>query len=284
MSRAFLAGTLIALLSAAPVEAASLSAGFQESGASIKKEVFANVSSEVEAEKRIADLLNMKRKKKSKKEGLSARSRTMAEAASTLGFQEGFKYEYEKLLAEAESRSSEMERIFDFRRLLIDGKVLPPVIRWSGPLMELHSDTDATQVDAQYRIEAPARLVMSPPSFRDYLQTSTEVLQPANEILPDNSAERSLWKEEALAGWNEGVAHARTVMDLAFDRLISDYRGILRFKMLADQGLVSVPILARGDLGIQVGDDVLSVDQKVFRITLPASFKNAAAKKAKKKK
>lgn len=231
-----------------------------------------------DGEKRLEGLLNRKRQKKSAKSGLSAREIAMSEAARTLGFQEGFKYEYEKLLEEAEARSAELERIFDFRRLLIDDKVLPPVIRWSGPAMELHSDTDATEVEAQYKIEAPARLVMSPPSFRDYLQMDTNVLEPANEILPDNARERDIWKEEATRGWDEGKEHARTVMDMAFDKLTADYRGILRFKMLADQGLVSVPILAKGDLGIQVGDNILNMDQKVFRITLPASFRQAEEK------
>jgi len=56
-------------------------------------------------------------------------------------------------------------------------------------------------------------------------------------------------------------------------RLMSAFRGILRFKMLADKGLVSVPVLAQGDLGVQVGDNVLNVDQKTFRITVPAEFK-----------
>lgn len=232
-------------------------------------------------EKRLQELMGKTRQKKTRNDGLSARSRAMCEAARTLGFQEGFKAEYEKLLAEAESKRTEFERIFDFRRLLIDGKVLPPVIRWSGPAMELHSDTDATAVEAQYRIEAPARLVMSPPSYLDYLQNPTEVLEPANEILPSNSAERALWKSEILEGWDEGVEHARIAMEMAFDKLVGDYRGILRFKMLADRGLVSVPILARGDLGIQVGDNVLSMDQKIFRITIPASFSHLTSTEAK---
>lgn len=228
------------------------------------------------SENRLQELLGKTRQKKSKNDGLSARARAMSEAAHTLGFQEGFKNEYEKLLEKAEARRAEFEKIFDFRRLLIDGKVLPPVIRWSGPAMELHSDTDATEVEAQYRIDAPARLVLSPPSYLDYLQNPTEVLEPANEILPSNSGERELWKEEILAGWEEGANHAHVVMDMAFDKLVSDYRGILRFKMLADKGLVSVPILAQGNLGIQVGDNVLNMDQKVFRITIPASFRHLA--------
>lgn len=232
------------------------------------------LSSNAGETQKLDQLLNRTRQRKSQNKNLSARAKMVSETAHTLGFQEGVRYEYGKLYDAVEARSPEIDKIFDFQRLLIDGKVLPPVIRWSGPTMELHSDTDATEMEAQYRIEAPARLVMSPPSYRDYLQMDTEVLEPANEILPDNSEEKALWKEEALKGWNEGVEHARTVMDMNFDRLVSDYRGILRFKMLADQGLVSVPILAKGDLGIQVGDNILNVDQKVFRITLPASFRH----------
>lgn len=223
---------------------------------------------------RLEKLMQSRRKGKSKvSEHVSARAKVMGETAHTLGFQEGLKWQYEKLMASAEARTAEFERIFDFRRLLIDKRVLPPVIRWSGPAMSLESDSYATEVEAQYRIVSPARIVSAPPSWRDYLQMSTEVLEPANEILPSNSEESVIWREKIQEGWNEGVSHARTVFEMSMNRLVSDFRGILRFKMLADRGLVSVPILAQGDLGIQIGENVLNMDQKTFRITVPAEFK-----------
>ena len=72
-------------------------------------------------------------------------------------------------------------------------------------------------------------------------------------------------------GFKAGAEYAEEFFSEAMDKLISDYRGILQFKLLAKEGLVSVPILATGELGIQVGENRLALGQKIFRITLPAS-------------
>jgi len=204
---------------------------------------------------------------------VTARIRVVMDTASTTGFQAGFRHQYAKLLKAAKARSHEFEKAFDFRRLLIDDRVLPPVIRWSGAAINVESDVFATEVEAQYRIVSPARIVSTPPTWESYLDADMEVLKPAREVLPRDGDERSAWREAAQKGWNEGVAHAYDVFEMNMNRLVSDYRGILRFKMLAERGLVSVPVLARGDLGIRVGKDILNMDQKTFRITVPAEFR-----------
>lgn len=232
-------------------------------------------ASENTATPRLEELMRAKRADRGKNAAnrATARARVLEDAAKTLGFQEGFKWHHEILMQSTEVRSAEFDRIFDFRRLLIDDRVLPPVIRWTGPSMSLESDSYATEVEAQYRIVSPARIVSSAPTWRSYLEVETEVLKPADEILPADSTESAIWRENLLKGWSEGVQHAETVFELSMNKLVSDFRGILRFKMLADKGLVSVPILAKGDLGIQVGKNVLNLEQKTFRITVPAEFK-----------
>ena len=228
---------------------------------------------DISEEKDFEDLLNLRRSEAKKTVKMTARMRVIGDTASTMGFQMGFRHQYARLLAAAKTRSNEFEKAFDFRRLLIDGRVLPPVIRWSGPAINVESDDYATEVEAQYRIVSPAKIVSSPPSWEQYLEADMEVLKPAAEILPDGGDERSVWRESAKKGWAEGAAHAYEVFEMNLNKLVSDYRGILRFKMLAERGLVSVPVLARGDLGIRVGKDVLSMDQKSFRITVPAEFR-----------
>ena len=231
------------------------------------------VSAAASEDKDLEELMNLRRSEAKKMVKMTARMRVIGDTASTMGFQMGFRHQYAKLLAAAKTRSHEFEKAFDFRRLLIDGRVLPPVIRWSGPAINVESDDYATEVEAQYRIVAPAKIVSAPPSWEQYLEADMEVLKPAAEILPDSRDERSVWRESAKKGWAEGAAHAYDVFEMNLNKLVSDYRGILRFKMLAERGLVSVPVLARGDLGIRVGKDVLSMDQKSFRITVPAEFR-----------
>lgn len=202
----------------------------------------------------------------------NSRNKVLGNAAQTIAFQRGFTYRYSKIMGAVVSRSHELDSIFSFGPLLIDKRVLPPVIRWTNQAVNIESDVYATTVEAQYRIVAPARIVSTPPTWRDYIEMETGTMQATPAILPQTSDEKSLWRIFVEKGWNEGMAHADDVFDLNMNRLISDYRGVLRFKMLADQGLVSVPILAEGHLGIQVGNHVLNMDQKTFRITMPAVF------------
>ena len=214
---------------------------------------------------------------KRKVETGTARERAVSNTARTLGFQRGNQWRHKKLMAATEIRGVEFDRVFNFSLLILQGWVLPPVIRWAEKAVNVESDDYATSVEASYRIEAPARVVSAPPSWRAYLQSEGPDMKPSPEIVPDNSDERKAWSAAVEEGWADGVQHADEVFEMNMARLVADYRGILRFKMLADKGYVSVPILAEGHLGVQVGANVLNIDQKTFRITVPAEFRAAEA-------
>ena len=104
------------------------------------------------------------------------------------------------------------------------------------------------------------------------MQVDSTTMHAPPAILPHTDAELMLWRKHVSQGWKKGVSHADEVFELNMNHLIAEYRGILRFKMLANRGLVQVPILAEGRLGVQVGDRILNIDQTTFRITVPASF------------
>lgn len=213
---------------------------------------------------------------KKSKQNENLRVKVLVESAHTLAFQAGVKWRYAMLMQAIEIRQNELDRIFNFYPLLIEGRVLPPVIQWADKSTTVEANDYATSVDAQYRIISPARIVSTPPSWRDYLCFNFEALESvAPEVLPVTSKERDEWQKAATNGWAAGVSHANEIFALNMDKLTAEYRGILRFKMLADKGIVSVPILAEGNLGVQIGDNVLNVNQQTFRITVPAAFRAA---------
>lgn len=214
-----------------------------------------------------------------KQRASNTRTKVLSDTAQTLAFQQGFKWRYDQLFTAAEARSYEFDRSFNFGALLIDNRVLPPVIQWADKAVNIESDDYATSVEAQYRIVQPARIVSTPPNWRGYLMMDAETLTASPDIYPNTSDERDAWRRGVEKGWNEGVEHAGDVFVMNMDRLTTDYRGILRFKILADTGLVSVPVLAQGNIGVQVGKDVLNIDQRTFRITVPAAFRAAEFRK-----
>lgn len=58
------------------------------------------------------------------------------------------------------------------------------------------------------------------------------------------------------------------------NRLVADYRGILRFRMLARRGMVSLPVLAEGRLAVRVEKRTLDVGETTSRISVPAEFRD----------
>ncbi len=202
------------------------------------------------------------------------RPKAVREAAYTLGFQQGARHRARAINRALERRRHELSRIFNFRSLLYQGRVLPPVLVWAGPATALRSDEAAVTVEETYRITARARVVSAAPTWRDWLRTSWEAFTPAMELMPENDGEKAIWRKAVRAGWSDGAAQADTVFRLNLARLVADFRGMLRFTHLARLGLVRLPVTAEGTTALQVGADTLDVNETWFRITVPAAFQD----------
>lgn len=211
---------------------------------------------------------------------------SLRETAKILGLQKAVKWRYEQIFSQIKKYENKLDQIFDFSTLLMyNGKVLPPVIVETRNSYSLESDKKATSVDATYRIIKEAKLVTTLPSWRDYLErryTSFSRKDIQVGVLPKNDEERKIWEEAALEGWKMGIRQANRLFRQRLNKLVRDYRGILKFKLLAEQNIVDVPILAKGELGVVVDGQKLNVDQRVFRLTAPGKF-NARIKKWKPK-
>ena len=112
------------------------------------------------------------------------RARMLTEAAGTVAFQKGVRRTYADLLAACHKRALALDRIFGFQALLLQGRVLPPVLRWIEAATTLESPDTARSVEAAYRIEQPARLVSRAPSWRDYLEQEFEAFERAKSSCP----------------------------------------------------------------------------------------------------
>lgn len=211
-----------------------------------------------------------------KSETKQLRSRTLKETARTLALQKAVKWRYEKIQDFLLERESDLDDIFDFSPLLMkDGKVLPPVISEAGPAYRVESDTQASSSSKAYRIIKPARMVSKTPDWQDYLLKSYSSFGKEDVqvgVLPKNKKERAEWRKAAMEGWKMGVRQAERLYRTNLNKLKRDYRGIIKFKTLAEQGMVSLPVVAEGEHGIEVQGEELSMDRKVFRITQPGAF------------
>lgn len=209
-------------------------------------------------------------------EGISTlRYETLREVAHTLGVQAGVRHRYEIINARLNEQRRSLDRLFDFRPLLLhDGRVAPPVIDRTGGAYRLASTVEAHQTQATYRIEREARLIARPPDWRDYLvHRYPAFTAPDDAVLPRNAAERRIWAVDAEAGFCAGVAQADALFDAHLARLRRDYLGMVQFTRLALQGVVEVPVLADSHLGIVVEGRMLSIGERLFRIPASIEFR-----------
>lgn len=206
----------------------------------------------------------------------NVRADALKQTAYTLALQQAVRWRYNRIMEALSEQESRLNEIFDFSPLLMqDGKVLPPAITEAGPGYRVESKTQASSVDVVYEIVRPAEMISNAPSWRDYLYRSYASFERGDinvGVLPDNQREREMWQRAAVEGWEIGVRQAQNLYRQNLSKLRRDYQGIIKFRTLAKQGMVSVPIIAEGQPGIEVQGERLSVDRRVFRITQPSFF------------
>ncbi len=82
-------------------------------------------------------------------------------------------------------------------------------------------------------------------------------------------------------GWKEGTAQADPNYTQNFARLKQDYSGMVLYRKLLAQNIVSPPYVAKTDLGVTGGKNNLRIHDQVLRITaMPALQPNSKMWKA----
>lgn len=207
----------------------------------------------------------------------NVRLRVMRQTAYTLGVQSGAHWREQQVNAILHKNAANLDKIFDFRPLLLDhGQVLPPVIDVVHGAIRLDSPTSGSSVVTTYRIEAPAKLVSTPPNWRSWIVLHFPPLTRVSRLLlPKTDAEKKVWAREVVKGWAVGVQEYNAAYAARLHSLERDYIGIVRYTILAQQHIISVPQFATGNLGIQIHGHQLDIGQRLFRISWPSGFTSA---------
>lgn len=192
-------------------------------------------------------------------------------AAASLGAQAGLADRIRQIQSALMNRATQYDRAYDFSRLMIEPGLLPPVITEGRDAYHQENDNEARAADRVFRIERPARIVSANPTWRTYLLADpTPALAPSAAVMPRNGDERRVWDEFAARGWDQGVAQADATFKSNLARLNQDFQGMMRFKMLYEQGLVNMPRLRREHLGTTGGGDELALGDRTIRISSKA--------------
>lgn len=207
------------------------------------------------------------------------RAQQIQEAAAAYGAQAGADARAKDINRIVQERAARYDRAFNFAALMLEPGFLPPVISEGRDAYNQPSADEVRAADRLYRIEFPARLVSVPPSWRDYLPMDLSgVERPSAAVLPQNREEKNLWNHWAAEGWKRGVLLANNTFEANLARLDRDFHGMIRFKALYEQGVVSKPLLAHSTLGVTGGGDEMAVNDRISRITEKAQLDPAQAR------
>lgn len=242
---------------------------------------------DIERNEQYRKLMAMKGKKERRKslseEAKALRPKALAETATRLGFQQGYAYRYAQIADVLKQRSLLLDSIFNFGPLLLEnGKVMPPVIVFADSFAEIRNPDEMVETGVTYKILEPAHFVTVQPSWRDYLllpDDAVRVEKVHDSMLPLDAAEQLVWQEAISESWITGMEQADIMFQTGVNRMLVDLRGIIQYRILERQGYIAMPQIARGHLSIRVGDENLEFDQRVFRITEKARFKEIDRKK-----
>lgn len=213
------------------------------------------------------------------KEGLpfDVRRDAMKEAALSYGARGGLAWRTWHIRKEMETRARYLDKVFDFRQLLISAPsgllIEPPIISESVDAMNIGSaGLEAAVADRIYNIGKNAKIVSTARTWRAYLEREWGEIAPPPDILrPQDRDERVRWVAWVEEGWNLGLEQADDIFQTDLNRLVADYQGMVRYRMLLSQGMVSPPYALQVDRGVTGGGNEMRIGDRAVSITgLPA--------------
>ena len=206
------------------------------------------------------------------------RFRSMREAALSYGSQAGFHRRMWEVQVMVSERENVLDTIFDFKRVSWPtsngtGWLVSPVIRRSGAIWTGGEEgQSAAAADAFIEIMTPGHITGTLPNWRDYLITLPPAPRPVVTALRPFEEEMRQWREWAAEGWNAGVSQADLAFESDMARLERDYQGMLEYRRLHAQGMISDVVMetARYQLGAEEDGQIMRIGERSVRITEPS--------------
>lgn len=204
------------------------------------------------------------------------RPKAIEETAYALAVQHGVKFRYDKINEELEFYAPFCDKIYDFKsHLLYRGMMMPPIVVEAGPAHRLEDPKLSIFTDATYKITEEARLLTAPPDWRTYLIKHYDAVIDVHPALyPRNQEERDIWEAAIENGWQVGVKQAQYLFEQGVNRLQRDLCGIIRYRILAQQGVVNVPLIATAQNSVELSEErsKLQMAKTVVRLVKETTF------------
>jgi defect-in-organelle-trafficking protein DotC len=213
---------------------------------------------------------------------LDMRKDAQREAALSYGARGGLAKRSYQIMERMNGFEPVLDRVFDFRSLLIKAPsgllIEPPIVKESvDALVIVDGGDEAAIADKVFDINKKARIVSAPRDWRQYLtQVWSDVPPPPRILWPKNAKEQADWNGWVWQGWDAGVEQAEQIFESSVNQLVADYSGMVRYRMLLAQGMISEPYAMNEDRGVTGDKKQMRVGDRALRITGPSQFLTGA--------
>lgn len=210
------------------------------------------------------------------------RQDALKEAALSFGARGGLAKRTWEIRKELDARARYLDKVYDFEQLLVAApsgfKIEPPIVSEAMNAMIVDfTGQEAAVSDRIYNIIKNARIVSAPRNWRQYLEREWgEVIAPPALLLPRDEKERDVWEEFVRKGWKLGYEQADEIFNEDLNRLTLDFEGMVRYKLLLAQGMVSPPYALQVDRGVTGGGEEMRVGDRAVQITGVPEFVTGA--------
>jgi defect in organelle trafficking protein DotC len=196
------------------------------------------------------------------------RTKAIEDTAMSLGARGGLSWASQRINTLLEKDKWYLETTYNFNGMMLSHGVLPPVLVEGNNSLNLADPNTIRISDKTYMIVAQARFATTPPHWRDYLWMNFPAPEMPNRVLlPHNKQESKIWKKAVKTGWEKGIAQSYSIFQQNLARLKRDYSGMILYRKLLQEHMVSPPYVSRTELGVTGDGSDMRINDQVLRIT-----------------
>lgn len=195
------------------------------------------------------------------------RVKSLQDSALSIGAQGGLAWASDQMNVRMNQDRRFLDTVFNFNGMMLTHGVIPPVLEEGDFTLNLADPNTIRVADRTYKIVQQARFATTPPNWRDYLFLAyPKPPLPDKSLLPRNNFEQNIWRKGIHVGWEKGIAQAYSIFQQNLARLKRDYRGMLLYRKLLQEKMISAPFVSRTELGVTGDGSKMNINDQVLRI------------------
>lgn len=195
------------------------------------------------------------------------RIQSLRESAMTIAAQGGLAWASNKMNKQMVKDDKYLDTIYNFHAMMLSHGVLPPVLEEGDYSLNTDDPNTIRVADRTYRIVKQARFATTAPNWREYIWfTYDKPVLPDRTLLPRSDREQQIWRCAVREGWVKGIEQAYTIFQQNLARLKRDYRGMVLYRKLLQERMISPPFVSRTELGVTGSGEDMRINDQVLRI------------------